>query len=130
MAVVVLDRLCIHLASDLSQYVEADTDGQVFTPQVAGEVRRYANGVERMVRTPGNTKTANLRFDFLNRADAIQLEEWCGVLVMVRTETGDKEWGVFFAAPRDDTAGVEDDNGEAPASVNVEFRRVTYSEIV
>lgn len=130
MAEVALPNAFIHLASDESQWVEASTDGEGVTPYIEGEVRTYAGGRRRMVRTPGAMKTMGFTFDHLDRDDVLQLEAWAGQEVMVRDEVGRKVWGVYFAAPATETPGAVDDDGEAAASVSITLEVVTHSEIV
>lgn len=100
MASVSLTAVWIQNAQDLTTAVQAQATSIVETPQVAGNVRAYANGRQRTVSSASKPRQVAFTFTLMSAADAATLAAWNGQLVLVRDAFGLKVWGSYFQTQR------------------------------
>lgn len=90
---------------------------------VPGEVRRYANGVSRLVRGVGTRRGVNLTAGALP-ADLVVLTRWLGQPVLYRDGLGTRLWVVYLDATPSPVVGGR------RSMVPLSFTEVTYREVV
>lgn len=96
MAMVTLQELWIHQASDLSSYISVYMGALSEESGSEGETRGYANGVTRLITTLAIRRQVSVELPFLARTDFETLQEWAGQPVMIRDPLGRKCFGVYF----------------------------------
>jgi hypothetical protein len=126
MASVHLSRCYVHNAADPSQYVELITTTNNGTPIVVGQVRTYAGGRRRLVRSSGQSENVAYSFQPTDPDVTWQLEQWVGSLVMVRDEVGRKRWGTYLQLAKPAVQGNEDKE----TAVGFTLEQTTHSEVV
>ena len=100
MAAVTLTSVWIANSLNLSTSVQLYTTTLVETPQVAGSVRAYANGRQRVVAGASKPRTVAITPTLVSAADAATLASWVGQLVLLRDPFGLKVWGSYFSIAR------------------------------
>lgn len=97
MATVALETVVVSLASDLTQALALDVPGLTDSQVWNGEVRPYANGVERSVTRAGGSRSVPLEPDWMTAEELETLESWATLPLLFRDPKGRKFYGVFFA---------------------------------
>jgi len=97
MAGVTLDRLYLHTAADLSDYLAVYLDDLSESPEGPAEAREYANGRVRLITRPGIKSNVQIRLDLVSAADVQQLRTRAKTLLMLRDPFGRKLWGFYSA---------------------------------
>lgn len=124
MPTITLTSVFIQNSLDLTTALQLQTSSVLETPQVAGSVRAYANGRQRVVSSSSKPRTVALTFTLVSPSDATTLASWAGQLVLVRDPFGLKMWGAFFQTPR--TQQIAPNVND----VAVTFTEVTHTEAV
>lgn len=130
MAEVTLDHVYFHLASDLSDYCSAVTDGEASSPSVPGQVTEYAGGRLAGMSRDAEFEPVTFTLNLLNRSAYWWLKDHKGQLVMVRDEVGEKVYGIYWEVNRAEHPGAIDDEGRAAVDVSLTVNPVTFSEEV
>lgn len=123
MASVVLDRVWVHLASDLNSHVTFFSADWSDNRSARGEVRTYANGRRRVIRRAGTSRQIGFTAKVLTRVQVDTLVSWAGRVVLVRDTKGRKVYCTFFTV---DVGDFVDGSHE----VTVAATEVTFSEAV
>ena len=123
MVAVSLDRVYVHLADDLSQYVAVNALVSE-VPSVQGSVRQRAGGNFQAVTRTGRGTTLAVDISLANRTQIDTLRSWTGQRVMIRDPRGRKHWGLFFSADIPEIPAVD------RADVRLTLSAVTHSEAV
>ena len=98
MAAVTLTDLWIHLASNPSVYVKSfGFMGEDEVDEIGGEVRQYANGVDRIVSTSLKRRELAITLPAVERPDLERLRTFKGKTLFIRDPRSRLEWGTFFA---------------------------------
>lgn len=124
MASVVLDRVWLNDAADLSDSLSFQSSNRGDRERVGGSVRAYANGRQRLVSTATTTLTLPLVAVAVSWADVEWLREHAGRLLLLRDKPGRRVWGTYFSVDVDDRARQESHN------VQIEFQRLSFDEAV
>lgn len=93
---ITLDRLWLHQADDLDTYLRFFSTGRGDERAVVGEVRVYAQGRRRIITRTGSAQVLTATLRQVTDADLSTLEDWRGVLLMLRDHLGRLVWGTFF----------------------------------
>lgn len=124
MASVTLDRLWIHDADDLSSYVRLHYTDEHVDPSKTVDVRAYAGGRMRAITRPARRRQASWNVGLMSNDDRDTLEGWLGRMVMVRSPSGEKFFGVMGELPSEHVRK----RGDWDVTVTVQL--VTASEAV
>ena len=124
MAVVVLDRVFLSLAADLTSVVAAFSADRSEMLAAPGEVRRMANGRLRTVTRAGTARTMGLTLRNLTTSQVTLLRSWPGRTVLFRDVWGRKMYGAFFEID------VSDYADRSAQDVKLVLSELTYSEAV
>lgn len=127
MSGVLLTRLWVHDASDLSNNLDILVLDEAETTEADIDVRRYAGGRDRAVGGPGTRRTLPLQLRSVSRTNyytLIGLIEQ-GSLVMVRLPRGRKMWGIFAS-----TQAVEHRRVDRIDNMPLTFQEVSHDEAV
>lgn len=126
MASLTLDRMWINLASAPDTYVTIRQASWPETYAVPAEVRRMANGRDRLVTSPGATTAVQVSAPFVDYATWRSLKtSFSGVVVLLRDGRGFREWGVIA-----NVTGNPDRATQNLRDVSFDFTRITWSEAV
>ena len=124
MATVTLDRCWLSLASSPSTstgfWTTARTDSRV----TAGQVRRYANGRDRVITQAGTSTTLGVTARNLTPAQVALIDSWRGAVVLFRDLWGRKLYCTFF------TVTVMDYQDRGGQDVALSLTQVSFSEAV
>ncbi len=124
MASVTLDRVWLHLVSDLGTYEEFYSGKPGDSRESAGEVQAYASGRLRTVTRPLRRQTLAVRLVDVTAAQVDTLDGWQTATLMYRDDAGRVRFGAYFALEVDTYPfgqGYE---------VSLTLQQVTYVEAV
>lgn len=127
MATVTLDRLWIHVATDvtdLSVYERFYTSDWGNSRAMPGEVRRYSSGRLRPVTRVGKARTFKRTLRNVTEAQLELLDEWMGLDLMVRDHHHRIMFGTYF------DFGEADYKDGAGYDVPLTFQEITVSVAV
>lgn len=127
MASVSLGALWFHDVSDLSDFVTVEVAELVERPNTESPIRRYANGVLRLIQVAGLRRAYSVFCPLVARATADQLREWTGQVLMLRDPLGRKMFGRFEEAMFRELPMIDT---ETVFEVELTFDEVTHSEEV
>lgn len=99
MAAVVLDKVWLHDAVDLSAYVTLKARDLVATPSRSVERRVRAGGRVQAVSTPAVVQSVSWEALQVDRATLAVLEGWLGRHLMMRGPRGRVLWGFYDSLP-------------------------------
>lgn len=128
MASVTLEDLWLHEAADNTVSITAIVTSLDEAANVAGEVRRYANGRLRAVSRTGLARTLDVGLELADRDNVDQLRTWVEdhTLLMLRDPLGRILWGRIFGLSVSEIAGAD----VAFADASFTFNEVSYDESV
>ena len=96
MASITLDRVLIHDADDLADFVSGKGRTVDLTSTRPGEVRSYAGGRRLVRRRPGRTDRIQLTMGPVSRGTLEWIDLHAGLPVLVRDGLGRVTWGVYL----------------------------------
>lgn len=119
MAEVELDDLWLHTASDLSDYLMLELNGEVEDTSKQAVARRYANGRVRMIASAGTFARLDLRLEQVELPDVATLRSWVGTELLLREPRGRVMFGFY------DSIRVEEVAAVGLAQVSLTFQEIT-----
>ena len=120
-----LTKMCLAPASDLTdvlllgQYAESSGDSTMV------DVRRYANGRDRVISTPGSSVSVSVSFRYVSRANFASMQDLVGSMVLFRDQRTRRVWGVFG-----DLSATELSQQDLLEDVSFTLTSATVSEVV
>lgn len=124
MPAVILTTLWASPVSDPSNSYALPLSSLSWTTTKTGDVRSYGGGRRRLITRKGRFRSAEVAFDYCDRATVELLEAWTGILLCFRDPMGRKIFGFYLDVTSDEFDG---DDG---ASVSFSITEVTHSEEV
>lgn len=121
MASVTLDRMWVHDATDLDTYLTFYTSDRSEDRTLAGTVRTYANGRQRIITSTGSSRTLPVTFPLVTSSELTQLEAWRGTMLMFRDHRGRLFFGTFFGL------SITDHNDRSGYSVTLTITEASSS---
>lgn len=107
MASIQLDRVWIHDPDDLEVYLALDASEPQVSVAVEGTVSRRAGGRRRAIRTPGVDGVLQVVFDLVTISQREQLDDWVGMVRLVRDPVGRVWFGVWWETSVTELAGTD-----------------------
>ena len=125
MTILTLTKLHIASVADLSDQVIIQAQG--FSTQVTDSttIRRYSQGRDRAISTPGRTLAFPVTCVHVSRADYLELEERSGTAQLLRDTRGRRVFGLISAL-----TGTEARAYDRMSGVSFTFTSLTVSEAV
>lgn len=117
-----IDRVFLHDAEDLTDFIALDAADLTGADAIVGGVGRRAGGRRRATATPGRDGQLDITFDLLTRDEADRLEARAGTVQVLRDPVGRVWWGVFWTTSRREIPGTNLD-----CTVTIPFQRTTGS---
>lgn len=121
-----LTTLCIAPVSDLSDIIELDISSESDAVESPAQVRRYAGGRDRVVTSPGETRTITVTARNVDRDTYLDLLDRVGVLQLFREPRGRRTYGIVRQVNGDEWIFPAEPVGD----VSFSYTSVTVSEIV
>lgn len=125
MALVTLDRMWLHEASDLSDVLTFRQVEWSEKQDRDAEVRVYAGGRRRLVGSPGASHQLMVTIPWMDRDSFLALLDRSGRMQMLRDGRRRRMWGMVS-----DVTGAELRAYDTLRSVGFTFTQVTMSEVV
>lgn len=126
MTTITLEEAWFNLASDLSQYVALELSAESDVTTKRASLQSYTQGRRRSVTKVGTKKTISVEFAAATRAQAEQLEDWIGEVLLYRDPRGRRIFCQFFDAPVEEIPGADTD----VVNVSLTLHEITYNETV
>lgn len=122
MASVLLDRVILTDAADLSDSIAFYSDDRGDSRTRDGAFKTYAGGRVRLVTTPTRTRTLTLRAVDVTPAQVAWLDEHTGTTVLLRDKKGRRVWGSYLSVSEVDRLA------QTKQDVALTFVQTTYSD--
>jgi hypothetical protein len=121
-----LTALLMAPVSDLSDIIELDISSESDAVESPARVRRYAGGRDRVISTPGETRTISITARNVDRDTYLDLLDRVGVLQLFREPRGRRTYGIIQQVNGDEWVYPVEPVGDVMFS----YTSVTESEVV
>lgn len=126
MTTITLEEAWFNLASDLTQVLTVELTGEGDSTAKRASLQSYTQGRRRAVTKVGVKKTLGLEFGSCTRAQAEQLEDWIGEVLLYRDPRGRRIFCQFFDVSVEEIPGADTDVVNASLTIH----EITYDETV
>lgn len=123
---ITLEEAWFNLASDLTQSVTLELSAEQDVTSKRASLQFYTQGRRRSVTKVGTKKTIEVSFETCTRAQANQLEDWVGKVLLYRSPRGRRVFCQFFEVPVEEIPGADTDI----VNVSLTLHEITYDETV
>lgn len=123
---ITLEEAWFNLANDLEQSVTLELSAEEEVTGKRATLQFYTQGRRRAVTKVGSKKTIDAEFSTCTRAQAEQLEDWIGEVVLYRSPRGKRIFCQFFDVPVTEIPGADTDI----VNVSLTLHEITYDETV